>query len=748
MVEKRQGLKKSDCFVFEKGPTSLQSLQQKMNKEYTTPASIREEIEEKRARVARLRAQRLGRPLETEERTKPNAEEQNAPNSPLTEPGLAAPQPVPEPPEQTKKEDEPTKTAESPPQETTPPVELKVVLDQGVIDIPPREVITYNKETQTLFTLTEGTGEDAPEGSARKRGVDASVGTERATAGGKRQESQERAQARETEGERAAEGEESENGDEAPRPKERPVIAILSEEEADTAGNSAEFASFLTQTTRVVDRVISLDERYPDVTTNYVERAPRRGAKRRRARATSTAPGDEAECGDEGDGEECGEENDEGAGDLTVEEELREPRVSGSGRTVTCLDWSPVHGELVLAGFGAPAAVNDELGSAGVVLVWSVPSALGRAEYALTCQSEVTAALFSPASPRCVVGGTRAGQIVLWDVRAGRAPVAMRPPSRRTHSWPIHALSLTEPFAASRAGSSSSPADMLASYFGQGGAGTGGAGGSGSGSGVGGASTGGSSTSTSTSTSTGTGTLASLSSDGRLCVWSLRNLAQPLECYDMPVEPRATEALAMAIPAYSPSTFVVGCVDGRVLTYTAHGRALGTSEPASAVGAHRGAVVAAAFHPPSPHPVYDAVSRVFLTASADWTVRLWAASRPHAPAHVLRTLPRFADAVFDARWSPAHPAVFAAADGAGRVSLWDVTAPAAPRDAVRLRDPVTRLCWNAPGSRIAAGTSAGTVAVLAVADRWRAARVEDYAAVDSTLNKLLSHDTQASPVNS
>lgn len=216
----------------------------------------------------------------------------------------------------------------------------------------------------------------------------------------------------------------------------------------------------------------------------------------------------------------------------------------------------------------------------------------------------------------------------------------------------------------------------------------------------------------------------------------------------MPVEPRATEALAMAIPAYSPSTFVVGCVDGRVLTYTAHGRALGTSEPASAVGAHRGAVVAAAFHPPSPHPVYDAVSRVFLTASADWTVRLWAASRPHAPAHVLRTLPRFADAVFDARWSPAHPAVFAAADGAGRVSLWDVTAPAAPRDAVRLRDPVTRLCWNAPGSRIAAGTSAGTVAVLAVADRWRAARVEDYAAVDSTLNKLLSHDTQASPVNS
>lgn len=584
-----------------------------------------------------------------------------------------------------------------------------MVLDQGVIDIPPREIITYSKQTQTLFFSPESTSTETAEGTTGKKAVDAAVGTERDTESKKRQKNEEASGSEPRE--KNEEGEEEEKGNEEPKPREKLAITILSEDEANTAANSAEFASFLTQTTRVVDRVISIDERYPDVTTNYVERAQRHGGKRRR--------------GADGSGDDGGDAEDEEAGHITVEEELREARVRGSGRTVTCLDWSPVHQELVLAALSAPASVNDELGSAGAVLVWSVPSTLGGAEYALTCQSEVMSAMFSPASPQCVVGGTRAGQIVLWDIRAGSTPVVMRPPSRKTHSWPVYALSMTEPFAGQR----TSSASMLSSYFGQGG-----------GADSAGAGTGG---------SAAAGTLASLSSDGRLCLWSLRNLAQPLECYSMPVQTRTTEALAMSVPAYSSSTFVVGCVDGSVMTYTAHGRQLGNGEAASTQDRHRGAVVSAAFHPPSPFPVYDAVSRVFLTASTDWTVKLWAASRPQTPAHVLRTFPRFADAVFDVKWSPAMPAAFAAADGAGYVSLWDITsAAAAPRETVNLHDPVTCLRWNTHGSRLAAGTAAGTVSILGVSDKWCSARVEDYAAVDTTISKLLSPDPQTSPADS
>lgn len=607
------------------------------------------------------------------------------------------------------------------------------MLDQGVVDIPPREIITYTKQTQTLFFSPESTSKETADEPPGKKAVDAAVGTDMATKNKKTQETRKTEDASGTESGEKNATEDDEKGDKESKPRERLPITILSEEEANSAGNSAEFTSFLTQTTRVVDRVISIDERYPDVTTNYVERA-----QRHRGRRHARSNDDDADA----DGADGADAEDEGTGHLTVEEELREARVSGSGRTVTCLDWSPVHQELVLAALSAPAAATDELGGAGAVLVWSVPSTLGGAEYALTCQSEVMAAMFSPASPQCVLGGTRAGQIVLWDIRAGRAPVVMRPPSRRTHSWPVYALSMTEPFAGQQRASSAS--SMLSSYFGQGGATTDNIGTAATAAGAG-------ATGTATGAAAGAtaGTLASLSSDGRLCLWSLRNLAQPLECYDMPVQPRTTEALALGVPAYSSSTFVVGCVDGSVMTYTAHGRQLGTGERASAHDGHRGAVVAAAFHPPSPHPVYDAVSRVFLTASTDWTVKLWAASRPQTPAHVLRTFPRFADAVFDVKWAPAAPAVFAAADGAGCVSLWDITAPTAgPCASVRLPAPATSLRWNTHGSRLAAGTAAGTVSVLGVSDKSCSARVDDYAAVDSTLSRLLSPENQAAPVHS
>jgi len=225
----------------------------------------------------------------------------------------------------------------------------------------------------------------------------------------------------------------------------------------------------------------------------------------------------------------------------------------------------------------------------------------------------------------------------------------------------------------------------------------------------------------------GMGTLASLSSDGSLCLWSLRNLVQPLECYKMPVDTSAKEVLSMTIPAYSESTYVVGCVDGSVMTYTAHGSKDGIIKMADSNNGHTGAVLSADFHPPSPS---RAVSHVFLTASTDWTVKLWSALEPQIPPYVLKTFPRFGDAVFDVKWSPAMPSAFAAADGSGLVSLWDISSPSGPKDSINLQSPVTRLRWNVSGNRLAAGTSAGTVNVLGVSDKWCSSRVEDFASIN------------------
>lgn len=72
----------------------------------------------------------------------------------------------------------------------------------------------------------------------------------------------------------------------------------------------------------------------------------------------------------------------------------------------------------------------------------------------------------------------------------------------------------------------------------------------------------------------------------------------------------------------------------------------------------------------STHPSPGAVSfsTLFLTASLDWTVRLWS-TREYSPLH---TFEDYFDYVYDVNWSPVHPAVFAAVDGTGRLDIWDI----------------------------------------------------------------------------
>ena len=38
----------------------------------------------------------------------------------------------------------------------------------------------------------------------------------------------------------------------------------------------------------------------------------------------------------------------------------------------------------------------------------------------------------------------------------------------------------------------------------------------------------------------------------------------------------------------------------------------------------------------------------------------------------LHSFEEFTDYVYDVKWSPVHPAVFACADGSGRLSVWNI----------------------------------------------------------------------------
>ena len=67
-------------------------------------------------------------------------------------------------------------------------------------------------------------------------------------------------------------------------------------------------------------------------------------------------------------------------------------------------------------------------------------------------------------------------------------------------------------------------------------------------------------------------------------------------------------------------------------------------------------------------------SSLFLTSSADWSVRLWNAAdaSPNGGNSALHTFLHGVDYVWGVQWSPAHPAVFASIDGGGSLYIWNI----------------------------------------------------------------------------
>lgn len=90
-------------------------------------------------------------------------------------------------------------------------------------------------------------------------------------------------------------------------------------------------------------------------------------------------------------------------------------------RSVTSMDWSPKVGELLMVSYSKCTEYRyDE--PDGLVNIFST-NLKTRPEITLTCQNEVTKAIFNPFQPNIVIGATYSGYIVQWDIRAKTTPV-------------------------------------------------------------------------------------------------------------------------------------------------------------------------------------------------------------------------------------------------------------------------------------------------------------------------------------
>jgi dynein intermediate chain len=79
-------------------------------------------------------------------------------------------------------------------------------------------------------------------------------------------------------------------------------------------------------------------------------------------------------------------------------------------RAVTSIDWCPNQPELLLASYSKCNEWNlDE--ADGLIHLYSV-SLQGRPEMILTCQYEVTKAMFNPFEPNIIIGATQTGYLL------------------------------------------------------------------------------------------------------------------------------------------------------------------------------------------------------------------------------------------------------------------------------------------------------------------------------------------------
>ena len=248
-----------------------------------------------------------------------------------------------------------------------------------------------------------------------------------------------------------------------------PKILSAHEIEKEIAAEQPSFASFITTASKKVERMLGAELLVGDLLVDYIG-ADMDGPNRRRR---DNKDSDEARF-------------------VSSRQVFDCPKWTAT-RDVTDLDWSLLHRELILSthhrphsassnqnattttsssgssttttlmsGSAAVSAISPkdtssssltprsgELQSDGLALVWSLtmPS---RPEHVFTCGSPVTAGRFHPTEPTLILGGCDSGQLVVWDVRAGRLPVqksafiTVTGASSKGHVHPIGTMEMIE----------------------------------------------------------------------------------------------------------------------------------------------------------------------------------------------------------------------------------------------------------------------------------------------------------------
>lgn len=295
-------------------------------------------------------------------------------------------------------------------------------------------------------------------------------------------------------------------------------------------------------------------------------------------------------------------------------------------RIVTSIDWSTRFHELVLVTYSKHQSLVGEI--QGLVYVWNCKQPL-KPQFVFECQAEVQKAIFSPHHPHLIVGATYSGQIVLWSTRARSQPILASPLVGKGHTYPITGL------------------DMVGTRQ--------------------------------------ANSIVSTSSDGLVCTWSIDMLAQPNDVVELVLlPPSKVEEVSPSAVTHSSSdasTFLAGTEEGKIYSVNRQDRAGSKAgiDPRMVYKGHAAMITGLQYH--AAKGVMD-FSDLVVSSSLDWSIKVWrvktpttsSASQNGANAMVqepLLDLPT-EEIVYDVRWSPSRPGVFASVDGAGNCHIYNL----------------------------------------------------------------------------
>ncbi|XP_076290179.1 cytoplasmic dynein 1 intermediate chain short wing isoform X43 [Lasioglossum baleicum] len=332
-------------------------------------------------------------------------------------------------------------------------------------------------------------------------------------------------------------------------------------------------------------------------------------------------------------------------------------------RCVTSMDWSPQFPELLVASYNN----NDDIPNDpdGVCLVWNTKFKKTTPEFIFHCQSPVLSVTFAKFHPNLILGGTYSGQIVLWDNRVQkRTPIQRTPLSANAHTHPVYCLNVVGAQNAHN--------------------------------------------------------LISISTDGKMCSWSLDMLSQPQERLELTTkQSKPIASTCLAFPQGDVNNFVVGSEEGTVYSACRHGTKAGVLETYEG---HQGPVTGVSAHAEQAGIDF---SHLFLTSSIDWTIKLWSL-KENKP---LYSFEHNGDYVYDVAWSPTHPALFAAVDDSGRLDLWNLNQDTEVPTASIMIDgcpALNRVSWTPSGLHVTVGDDTGKIWVYDVPEHLAHPRIDEW----------------------